>query len=77
MAREEEEKTRDRKKEEAEKLVEWRLGQLIDSGYGYDHAMELAKLPNHEVEIGHARSLVEDRGCDPDTAYKILKPVAA
>jgi hypothetical protein len=55
---------------EAERVEAWRLKQLLDAGYGRWDAEELARRA--DVDLHAAVELVSLRGCDPETAARIL-----
>lgn len=52
-----------------EAVKEWRLHQLIEAGYSYDDAAELA--PRADVDLHAAIRLVR-QGCAPPVAVAIL-----
>jgi hypothetical protein len=59
-------------------LAEWRFQALKDAGYGYDHARTLALAHSgpHSVDLHAACDLITERGCDPATAFEIMRPSA-
>jgi len=50
-------------------ILEWRLEQLIDAGYGKEDALRLAVQT--EVDLHRAVALLRT-GCPPETALRIL-----
>lgn len=55
---------------EEEKVENWRRYELLVAGYPDKYARRLARL--HHVDLHEAIHLLET-GCDPKTAYKILR----
>jgi hypothetical protein len=52
-------------------VLSWRRGRLLDAGFGYDLADELAG--DFRVDLHAVLQLVE-RGCPPALAARILAP---
>ena len=53
----------------SEQILDWRLEQLIEAGYGKDDALRLAVQT--EVDLHRAVALLRS-GCPPETALRIL-----
>lgn len=56
---------------EADKIHDWRLHELLKAGYPLALAERLAARPWHEVDLHRAVELV-DAGCSPERAAAIL-----
>jgi hypothetical protein len=54
---------------ERERVIRWRVEQLAKIGYSWPAAMVLAA--NTQIDLHTAVDLVQ-RGCNPDTAVRIL-----
>lgn len=54
---------------EADHVVRWRLERLVQAGYGYGLAIDIALQT--DVDLHQATDLVS-RGCPPATAARIL-----
>lgn len=54
---------------EAERVFEWRRSRLVAAGFDPRLAFKLAL--QSDVDL-HAASTLLERGCDPDTAARIL-----
>jgi hypothetical protein len=54
---------------EAERVLEWRLNELVRAGYDRATAWELAARP--DVDLHRALDLARG-GCSPDLALRIL-----
>jgi hypothetical protein len=52
-------------------VVSWRRRRLLDAGFGYDLADELAGEPRVDL---HALLQLVERGCPPVLAARILSP---
>jgi hypothetical protein len=52
-------------------VVAWRRRRLLDAGFGYDLAEELAAEPRMDL---HALLELVERGCPPSLAARILSP---
>ena len=52
-------------------VVAWRRHRLLDAGFGYDLAEELAEQPRMDL---HALLQLDERGCPPSLAARILSP---
>jgi hypothetical protein len=53
----------------SDQILDWRLEQLIEAGYGTDDALRLALQT--EVDLHRAVALLR-HGCPPETALRIL-----
>jgi hypothetical protein len=51
----------------------WRLRRLVDAGFRFPLALELATTPGVDL---HALLDLLDRGCPPELAARILAPVS-
>lgn len=54
---------------EQDRVVDWRLSELLAAGYGQEDALELALAP--EVDL-HVAVELPRRGCPHDVAVRIL-----
>ena len=54
---------------ERERVIQWRVEQLAKIGYSWPAAMVIAA--NTQIDLHTAVDLVQ-RGCNPDTAVRIL-----
>jgi hypothetical protein len=52
-------------------VVAWRRRRLLDAGFGWDLADELAAEPRMDL---HALLQLVERGCPPSLAARILSP---
>jgi hypothetical protein len=52
-------------------VVAWRRRRLLDAGFGYELAEELAEEPRMDL---HALLQLVERGCPPSLAARILSP---
>jgi hypothetical protein len=55
-------------------VVKWRRHRLMDAGFDYELATELAR--DDTVDL-HAVLALIDRGCPPDLAARICAPVSS
>jgi hypothetical protein len=51
-------------------VVAWRFSQLVEHGYAVEHALEIARARDVDLEL--ARSLTATFGCPPELAVRIL-----
>ena len=59
----------DEPQDEGERIWQWRFSEAVKLGLGLDDAQVLA---GSDVELAELRRLVE-RGCEPETAFEILR----
>ena len=53
-----------------DKVTDWRMHELFRAGYNRTAAAAIAV--KRDIDLHYAVALVREKGCDPDTATKIL-----
>lgn len=61
--------TIEERRDEAERVYDWRFAELVRVGYSYDEAWHLASNPSVDIRV--AERLLES-GCPRETARRIL-----
>jgi hypothetical protein len=57
---------------EADRLADWRIGQLAAAGFDASLAVAVARRPGVDI---HALIELVERGCPPSLAARILAPL--